>query len=106
MYLTFYVFIEKFIIISNSIVNAIGKAITSLGLASSLFHASQTKFGHLYDTKMVDLIIWTTYREAFQKLKTTNKTTEAHMLDLRNGTRFIFRVMIQNSYSIITLITV
>ena len=83
--------------ILNSIVNAIGKAIASLGLASSLFHASQTKFGNLYDTKMVDLIIWTTYREAFQKLNTTNKTTEANILDLCNGTRFIFRVAILSS---------
>ena len=90
VYFTFNVFIDKFIVIIFSIVNAIGKAIASLGLASSLFHASQTKFGNLYDTKMVDLIIWTTYREAFQKLNSMNKTTEAHMLDLCNGTRLIF----------------
>ena len=65
--------------------DAIGKAIASLGLASSLFHASQTKFGHLYDTKMVDLIIWTTYREAFQKIKALSKTTIKHFNEVKEN---------------------
>ena len=68
------------------IVSAIGKALASIGLASSLYHASQTTFGHQYDQKVIDLIIWIIYREALQSLNLT-KSDKNILLDLSDTPR-------------------
>ena len=74
------------ILIINLIVSAIGKALASLGLASSLYHASQTTFGYQYDQKVVDLIIWIIYREALQNLNLTDSDKNI-LLDLSDKPR-------------------
>ena len=80
--------------------NAIGKAIASLGVASSLYHASQTKFGHLYDDKVIDLILWVIHQEAIKKLDTIIKAlnvTPSILFDLSDEPRQIFYIGYFNS---------
>ena len=73
--------IHNLLLITNAIVSAIGKALASIGLASSLYHASQTTFGRQYDQKLIDLILWIIYREALQNLNLTD-SDKTIILDL------------------------